>query len=91
MLNLMGVATFVSLPSLATESEKVPPLSTIELRFDSLRHIDHACLNLLELWKNLHESKGGKVVIDWEKLRGRSCQTRRTRRPKRPGSFSEEA
>jgi MFS superfamily sulfate permease-like transporter len=83
----MGVATFVSLPSLATALEKVPPLCTVEFRHDSLRHIDHACLNLLESWKKQHEGNGGKVIVDWEKLKGRSYQTRKTQRPKRPVSL----
>ncbi len=75
-LHLQGIATFVSLPRLATALEQVPPYAELHVRFESLRHIDHACLNLLENWKRQHEATYGKVVVDWDKLRGRSYQTR---------------
>jgi MFS superfamily sulfate permease-like transporter len=81
-LHLVGVATFVSLPRLATALEEVPPGSTVEIAIDSLRHIDHACLHLLESWQQLHETNGGRVSLDWEKLRTRTYQTRRARRHK---------
>ncbi len=63
-LELKGVATFVSLPKLATALELVPPGTEVHLRFDSLRHIDHACLNLIESWQKLHEADGGRVRLD---------------------------
>jgi MFS superfamily sulfate permease-like transporter len=75
-LHLQGIATFVSLPRLAAALEKVPPYAELHVRFESLRHIDHACLNLLETWKRQHEATHGKVVLDWDKLRGRSYRTR---------------
>jgi MFS superfamily sulfate permease-like transporter len=81
-LHLVGVATFVSLPRLATALEEVPPGSSVEIKIDSLRHIDHACLHLLESWQTLHETNGGRVSLDWETLRSRTYQTRRARRRK---------
>lgn len=30
--------------------------------------IDHACLDLLTNWSEQHESKGGRVEIDWDSL-----------------------
>jgi MFS superfamily sulfate permease-like transporter len=75
-LHLMGIATFIGLPRLATALEQIPPGTEVRLQFDSLRHIDHACLNLLESWKRLHEHHGGEVILDWDKLRGRSYQAR---------------
>ena len=79
-LRLMGIATFVSLPRLATALEEVPPGVRVLVHFESLRHIDHACLNLLESWKKLHELKGGQVSIDWDKLKAKSYQVRRRKR-----------
>lgn len=67
-LHLMGVATFVSLPRLATELEQVPLYADLQVSTTSLRHIDHACLNLLQSWQKIHESTGGKAYIDWGKL-----------------------
>jgi len=79
-LHLMGVATFVSLPRLATALEQVPPAVPVHVQVDSLRHIDHACLHLLQSWKNIHEANGGQVLLDWERLQNRTYQTRRARR-----------
>ncbi len=75
-LHLQGVATFVSLPRLASALEIVPPMAHLHLNFDSLRHIDHACLNLLQSWRKMHEGTGGRVVVDWDKLCGHSYQIR---------------
>jgi MFS superfamily sulfate permease-like transporter len=74
--HLMGIATFVSLPRLATALEDVPPGVAVEMHFESLRHIDHACLTLLESWVKLHEQMGGRVMIDWDKLQARTYHVR---------------
>jgi hypothetical protein len=76
----VGVATFVSLPRLATALEKIPPGIPVHIKVDSLRHIDHACLHLLQSWTSLHEANAGLVSIDWERLQSRTYQTRRARR-----------
>ncbi|HXH86191.1 MAG TPA: hypothetical protein VNI35_05155, partial [Nitrospira sp.] len=76
-LNLSGIATFVNLPSLATALEQVPPNADLQVRFGSLRRIDHACLNLLESWRKLHEASGGKVEMDWDALTGLTYQRRK--------------
>ena len=75
-LHLQGIATFVSLPRLASTLEAAPPYAELQIDFSSLRHIDHACLNLLETWRNQHEAQHGKVHVDWDKLRGVSYSTR---------------
>jgi len=77
MLNLQGIATFVSLPRLATALETVPPSADLEVRFSSLRHIDHACLQLLESWAKLHAASGGRVNLDWDRLNGLSYHARK--------------
>lgn len=71
-LHLEGVATFVSLPKLASSLEMIPPHADVVIRTESLVHIDHACLNLLENWRTLHETTGGHVSIDWDQLRQQS-------------------
>lgn len=75
-LHLRGIATFVSLPRLATALESVPPSADLQIRFDSLRHIDHACLSLIENWIWQHSATRGKVAVEWDKLAGLSYQTR---------------
>ncbi len=80
-LHLMGVATFVSLPKLATALERVAPKLRVRVEFESLRHIDHACFHFLESWKKLHEANGGQVSLDWDLLKTRTYQVRHGRRP----------
>lgn len=76
-LQLAGIATFVSLPRLATAVENIPPHAEVQVSITSLRHIDHACLDLLQSWQNMHEAGGGRAHIEWDKLRGLSYQTRK--------------
>lgn len=76
-LHLAGIATFVSLPRLAAALEAVPPYADLQVSVASLRHIDHACLNLLQSWQTLHESSGGQAHLDWDKIRGLSYATRK--------------
>jgi ABC-type transporter Mla MlaB component len=79
-LHLSGIATFVSLPRLATALEGIPPYADLQVSFVSLRHIDHACLHLLQSWQKLHEAGGGHVDLDWDKLNGLSYHTRKPSR-----------
>jgi MFS superfamily sulfate permease-like transporter len=82
-LHLKGIATFVSLPKLATALEDVPPGVDVEVHFESLRHIDHACLNLLESWSKLHERKGGHVIMNRALLETRTYHVRHRRKDPR--------
>ena len=79
-LHLQGIATFVSLPRLAATLETAPPHAEILVDTTSLRHIDHACLNLLQNWQLQHEANNGRVLADWDKMRGASYAGRRTLR-----------
>ncbi len=75
-LHLQGIATFVSLPRLAATLETAPPYAEVHVDFTSLRHIDHACLNLLQNWQQQHEALHGRVLADWDKIRGASYAER---------------
>lgn len=68
VLTIAGAATFLRLPQLAAELERVPPDTELHLDFEHLDHIDHACLDLLLNWARQHESQGGSMVIDWDSL-----------------------
>ncbi len=70
-LDLYGAATFINLPSLAGELEKVPDGAVLHVDFDELRYIDHACLDLIMNWAKQHANFGGTLVLDWELLQGR--------------------
>jgi MFS superfamily sulfate permease-like transporter len=67
-LELKGAATFVRLPLLAAELERVPEHVELHVNFENLDYIDHACLDLLMNWAKQHEGNGGSLVIDWESL-----------------------
>ena len=67
-LELCGAATFLRLPLLAEELERVPHNYELHVDFQKLHHIDHACLDLLMTWARQHEKTGGTLVIDWETL-----------------------
>jgi MFS superfamily sulfate permease-like transporter len=69
-LSLAGIATFLSLPRLATALDEVPSGARVVIEFDALRHIDHACVTLLQNWSRSHEAHGGTVELDWDKLKG---------------------
>ncbi|MCO6440044.1 MAG: SulP family inorganic anion transporter [Nitrococcus mobilis] len=70
-LFLEGTATFLRLPRLAAELERVPSNVELHVDFHRLRYIDHACLELFINWAKQHESMGGKLVLDWESLNAR--------------------
>ena len=77
VLKLRGAATFVRLPVLAAELERVPQGAELHVDFEHLDYIDHACLELLMTWAKQHESAGGRLVIDWSSLHARfSKETR---------------
>jgi len=70
-LRLDGAATFVRLPRLAAALEGAPADTELHVQIDRLSYIDHACLELLDNWRNQHEAKGGRLILDWETLNAR--------------------
>lgn len=67
-LHLNGSATFLRLPQLAAELDKVPKGWTLHLYVEDLAMIDHACLVLLTDWEKQHRATGGDMVFDRETL-----------------------
>jgi MFS superfamily sulfate permease-like transporter len=70
IIHLKGAATFIRLPQLAAALETVRPGSRVDVHFDEMSLIDHACLDLLVNWEQQHKAAGGEVVLDWESLHG---------------------
>jgi len=68
ILSIEGAATFVRLPVLAEELERVPGDVELHVDFEHLDYIDHACLDLLINWEKQHAATGGSLVIDWDTL-----------------------
>ncbi len=56
-LRLRGAATFVRLPQLAAELERVPKSFDLHVDLSELDYIDHACLELLMSWGAGHQAR----------------------------------
>lgn len=67
-LTMRGSATFVMLPKLAALLDQVPAGAELQVHFESLDYIDHACLDLLMNWEKQHELTGGEMCIEWDEL-----------------------
>lgn len=70
-LHLRGTATFLRLPKVASELERVPAAAQLHVDLHELDYIDHACLELFMNWAKQHENTGGQLTIDWESLHAR--------------------
>lgn len=84
-LHLRGAATFLKLPLLAAQLEKIPGNTELHIHFDELTEIDHACFELLINWQRQHETQGGKLVLDWERLAGTFAPTAQIPQPRVKG------
>ena len=70
-LRLDGAATFLRLPVLADELERLPTDAELHVCLDRVTYIDHACFELLMNWAESHVTDGGSLVIDWDMLHGK--------------------
>ncbi len=72
-LTIIGAATFVKLPVLATALESLPRGSEVHIDIARLAYIDHSCLDLIHSWKKQFEQNCGTVqleMVDLEKRYG---------------------
>jgi MFS superfamily sulfate permease-like transporter len=67
-IELVGAATFLRLPVLASRLESIPHGTKVHVDLKQLTYLDHACLELLMSWTKQHTATGGEVVIDWNHL-----------------------
>ncbi len=65
ILELRGAATFLSLPKLSEEIEKLSPETDLHLDVSNLMYIDHACLELIKTQEKQFKAKRGNITIDW--------------------------
>lgn len=70
-LQLVGAATFFSLPKLADALESLPHDTELHVDFSRLSYIDHASLDMLMNWEDQYKSQGGTLTIDWGVLQAR--------------------
>ncbi|MBX3412971.1 MAG: SulP family inorganic anion transporter [Pirellulales bacterium] len=79
-LRMEGAATFLRLPLLAADLERVPQGAELHVEFEQLDLIDHACLDLLMSWARQHRATGGRLVLDWDSLHARFTPDKEARR-----------
>jgi MFS superfamily sulfate permease-like transporter len=68
-VELLGAATFMSLPKLASALESIPDHSEVHVHLDKVAYLDHACIELVEDW---HERHPGRVFLETDRLKERS-------------------
>ena len=68
-LQLLGATTFLRLPCLARALDEVPQAAKLHIHIEKLTDIDHACHDLIRDWPQQYEYTGGKLVLDWDRLR----------------------
>jgi MFS superfamily sulfate permease-like transporter len=91
-VDLLGAATFMSLPSLQQGLEKIPTDAAVTLHLDHLQYADHACLEYIGEWEKRREDSGGTLEISWDVLekRVRSPLLRSVTEPKEGADSSAE-
>ncbi|MCA9777645.1 MAG: SulP family inorganic anion transporter [Candidatus Eremiobacteraeota bacterium] len=65
---LTGAATFISLPKISGELEKIGSGRNVLIHLDKLLFLDHACLERLKEFQRLYERQGGTVEMEWTQL-----------------------
>ena len=70
-LRLMGTATFLKVPQMASTLAQIAPQTQLSVPLAQLQYIDHACMELLEDWGRAAEAQGGALLIDDQGLRRR--------------------
>jgi MFS superfamily sulfate permease-like transporter len=63
IVTLTGNATFLQLPRVLEQLERLPQDQPIELDLSGLRHLDHACRVSLESWALRHNDVGTEPVL----------------------------
>lgn len=80
-LRLIGSATFLKVPRLASVLESIAPTTRLHVPLDKLGYVDHACMELLDDWGRAAEQQGGALLIERHglnrRLEGRAWSTRR--------------
>ncbi len=67
-MTLSGAATFLSLPNLTAELEKVPHDADLHIDITNVSYIDHACFDLFNSWEEKYETQGADLTVDWHVL-----------------------
>ena len=75
-VHLDGAATFLRLPALAQALERVPRSGELHVHIEQLSYVDHAALEVILNWERQAERAGGRLVLEWEAMRGMALGVR---------------
>lgn len=64
-LTLVGAATFLSLPKISDEIEKLDHHTDLHIDFSRLMYMDHACLEAIKDFEKQFKEQGGNLTIEW--------------------------
>lgn len=62
---LSGAATFLRVPRLADELEKLPAEYATYIHLRDLDYVDDACLEVISNWQRQRTERGSTVVLEW--------------------------
>lgn len=74
-MTLSGGATFLSLPKLTAELEKVPHDADLHIDITNVTYIDHACFDLFNSWEEKYSAQGADLTVDWHVLHHKANRT----------------
>ena len=75
-VDMLGAATFMSLPKLTDALEALPQDAAVQLHLNHLQYADHACLEFIGDWERRREDAGGTLKIAWAELEERVRSSR---------------
>jgi MFS superfamily sulfate permease-like transporter len=74
---LEGSATFVQLPKLAKQLDRIPGNAELHIDTKRVNYMDSACIELIEHWAKRHKSTGGLLCMDLAAVKQRFHQSKR--------------
>lgn len=73
-ITMQGAATNLAIPSILETIEGIPTTAKVNISVDDLYFVDDAVYTFFEEWDERLRESGGKLVVDFAKLKARSKQ-----------------
>src|SRR5690606_26936170 len=67
-VELDGAATFLRMPMLVDQLEKLSREVEVHVHTKKLTYIDHACLDAIAAWEKQRNDEGASTVVEWQEL-----------------------
>lgn len=68
VVHLEGAATFLRMPKLIDQLERLPHDLHVHVHVEKLSYIDHACLDAIAAWEKQRTEKDAETVVEWQEL-----------------------